>query len=126
VRRSSAWSTAAATSNWSSSGPRQRPGAVITLRRERCASSDHADWLDSTEANDAKEPIENADAAQPRLPIERKDPTEPIENAEPVDAIEQNEFFDQRLKPVRATSAAHRVVGELPAEALVVTRPEVR
>lgn len=59
------------------------------------------------------------------LPIDRNDPTEPIENADPVDAIEQNEFFDQRLQPVLCMSTSQCVVGELPPETLVVTRPEV-
>jgi hypothetical protein len=51
-----------------------------------------------------------------------------MENAELTDPIEQNESLDHRLNLPRAsfTSASHRVVGQLLAEPLVVTRAEVR
>ena len=60
--------------------------------------------LDSSDPNDANEPIENAESAEPTDPIDANDPTEPIESDEPVDAIEQNEFVDQSDHPVRRTS----------------------
>jgi hypothetical protein len=84
--------------------------------------------LDSSEPIDANDPTENADAAEPMLPIEKNDPTDPMENAELTDPIEQNESLDHRLNLPRAsfTSASHRVVGQLLAEPLVVTRAEVR
>ena len=56
--------------------------------------------LDSSDPNDANEPIENADSAEPTEPIDANDPTEPIENDDPFDAIEQNEFVDQSDHPV--------------------------
>ena len=69
--------------------------------------------LDSTDANDAHDPRENAEHADPTEPIDANDPMEPIENDDPVDAIEQNELRDQSESPGRGMSLTQCVGGEL-------------
>jgi hypothetical protein len=82
--------------------------------------------LESTDAHDANEAIENAEHDDAMDPIDANEPIDPIENDDPVDAIEQNESVDHSERPVRLTSVAERVGRQLGAEALVVTRAEVR